>query len=47
MQDGMNFNEILKGDLIVGSCPQDAKDVDRCERTHACVGAMSLLICTS
>ncbi len=28
-EDGMNYNGILD-DLIVGSCPQKATDVDRC-----------------
>lgn len=28
-EDGMNYNGILD-DLIVGSCPQTAADVDRC-----------------
>lgn len=27
-EDGMNYNDILD-DLIVGSCPQTAADVDR------------------
>lgn len=28
-EDGMNYNDIID-DLIVGSCPQMAADVDRC-----------------
>lgn len=28
-EDGMNYNDIMD-DLIVGSCPQKAADVDRC-----------------